>query len=122
MTITRLTIAQYERAFVWKNKRFAGILGPGSHWIVTPFANVSVQLFDITTAEFDHPRVDLLLKEERAVMEQHFDVIELGEQEVGVVYKNDKLAGLLAPGKRQLYWKASVPVRVEKIDISADAE
>ena len=33
MTIKRLTVAQHERALVWKNKVFAGILEPGDrHW------------------------------------------------------------------------------------------
>lgn len=122
MTITRLIIAQYERALVWKSKRFAGILEPGVRWIVTPFANVAVQLYDITVPEFEHPRVDLLLKEARAEMERYFDIVELTEQEVGVVYKNGKLSGVLPPGKRQLYWKGPVEVSVTKIDISTDPE
>lgn len=122
MTITRLIIAQYERALVWKSKRFAGILEPGVRWIVTPFANIAVDLYDITTPEFEHPRVDLLLKEARADMERYFQIVELTEQEVGVVYKNGKLAGVLPPGKRQLYWKGPVDVTVTKMDIATDPE
>src|SRR5688572_21768201 len=122
MTITRLIIAQYERALVWKSKRFAGILEPGVRWIVTPFASVAVQIYDTTVPEFEHPRIDLLLKEARAVMEQNFDIVEIGEHEVGVVYKNGKLAGVLPPGKRQLYWKGAVEVSVTKLDISSDPE
>ena len=33
-----------------------------------------------------------------------------------VVYKNGRVAGLVAPGKRQLYWRGSVDVRVDKFD------
>ena len=122
MTITRLVIAQYERALMWKSKRFAGILEPGVHWILAPFETAFVQLYETTVPEFEHPRVDLLLKEARDTMERHFDIVEVGEHEVGVVYKNGKLAGVLAPGKRQLYWKGSIEVSVTRIDISKDAE
>ncbi len=32
----------------------------------------------------------------------------LTDNEAGLVYKNGKLAGVLAPGKRQLYWKGPI--------------
>ena len=102
---TRLTIAQSERALLWRQGRFVGILEPGVRWIVQPFACVAVQLYDLRVPEFEHPRVDELLAQARATMERHFQIVELGEQEMGVVYKDGTLAGTLAPGKRQLYWK-----------------
>ena len=49
------------------------------------------------------PRVDFLIKEAGATMQKYFDVVELTEHEAGLVYKNGKLVGVLAPGKRQLY-------------------
>jgi regulator of protease activity HflC (stomatin/prohibitin superfamily) len=39
-----------------------------------------------------------------------------------VVYKNGRVAGLVAPGKRQLYWRGPVDVRVEKFDFSKEFE
>ena len=122
MTIKRVMVAQHERVLVWKNKAFAGVLQPGRHWLVQPLGPVETQLFDLTKPEFEHAHVDFLVKEERAVMEKHFDIVELTENEVGLVYKNGKLAGVLAPGKRQLYWKGPIEVKVEKIDISTDLE
>lgn len=115
---TRLIIARHERALVWKNRSFAGILESGVRWIVAPFEKVAVELYDMTVPEFEHPHVDQLLKEARSTMEQHFDIVEVGAQEVGAVYKDDRLVSVLAPGKRQLYWKGPVQVRVSKIDIS----
>src|SRR5262249_45416575 len=50
------------------------------------------------------------------------DIVELTDSETGLVYKNRKLAGVLAPGKRQLYWKGPIEVKVEKIDLNADLE
>ena len=45
-------------------------------------------------------------------------IVELGDREVGLVYKNERLAGVLAPGTRQLYWRGPVNVRVEVRDIA----
>ena len=118
MSTKRITIAQHERALVWKNGAFWRVLEPGVHWLFAPLARLSVEKYDLTVPEFEHARVDFLVKEARATVERYFDVVELGEREVGVVYKNGKLAGVLAPGKRQLYWRGPVEVRVEKHDIA----
>lgn len=112
---TRLTIAQSERALLWRRGQFVGILEPGVRWVMQPFACIAVHLYDSRVPEFEHPRVDELLAQARATMERHFQIVELSEQEMGVVYKNGSLAGVLAPGKRQLYWKGPIDVRVEKV-------
>jgi regulator of protease activity HflC (stomatin/prohibitin superfamily) len=39
-----------------------------------------------------------------------------------VIYKNGRIASLVAPGKRQLYWRGPVEVRVEKFDFSKEFE
>ena len=122
MTIKRITVAQHERALVWKNKTFAGVLEPGKHWLIAPMSDVQAQLYDLTVPEFEHTRVDFLIKEASATMQKYFDIVELTEHEAGLVYKNGKLAGVLAPGKRQLYWKGPIEVKVEKVDIAAAPE
>ena len=112
---TRLHIAQSERALLWKQGRFVGILEPGVRWVVQPFACIAVQLYDLRVPEFEHPRLDELLTQARATMERHFQIVELDAREIGVVYKNGTLAGVLAAGKRQLYWKGPTDVRVQKV-------
>jgi len=122
MTIKRVWIAQHERALVWENKVFANVLEPGKHWLIKPFGSVEIQVYDLTVPEFEHARVDFLVKEARETLEKYFDIVELTDSEAGLVYKNGKLAGVLAPGKRQLYWRGPIAVKVEKIDISQHVE
>ena len=62
---TRLTIAQSERALLWRQGRFVGILEPGVRWVVQPFASIAVQLYDLRVPEFEHPRLDELLTQAR---------------------------------------------------------
>jgi len=118
----RVWIAQHERALVWENKRFSGVLEPGKHWLIKLFGTVEFQVYDLTVPEFEHPRVDFLVKEARPTMDNYFHIVELTDSEVGLVYKNGKLSSVLAPGKRQLYWKGPIEVKVEKIDLSVDLE
>ncbi|MFL6603456.1 MAG: hypothetical protein ACJ8R9_19305 [Steroidobacteraceae bacterium] len=64
----RITVAQHERALAWKNKTFARVLEPGKHWLIAPMSEVQAQLYDLTVLEFEHPRVDFLVKEARDTM------------------------------------------------------
>jgi regulator of protease activity HflC (stomatin/prohibitin superfamily) len=120
--IKQITIAQHERGLVFRNRSFKTVLEPGVHRIFDPLKRTEVQVYDLAAPEFAHPRVDFLLKEARETIEKHFTIVELGESEVGLVYKNAKLAGVLPPGSRQLYWRGPVDVRVEALDISKEFE
>ena len=118
----RITIARHERGLVFRNRSFETILEPGVHWLTGPFARIDVQVYDLTVPEFEHPRIDFLVKEARAMIERHFEIVELCDREAGVVYKQGRVAGVLAPGQRQLYWKGPVDVRVERYDLAEQFE
>jgi regulator of protease activity HflC (stomatin/prohibitin superfamily) len=116
----RIVIAQHERGLLFRKRSFETILEPGIHWI--PRKETQVEIFDLTVPEFQHARADFLLKDARSTVDEHLQVVETSDREVGVVYKNGKLAGVLAPGKRQLYWRGPIDVRVVKQDISKEFE
>lgn len=113
MGIRRITIARHERALVFRDRSFETILEPGVYWRFDPLGRSEVQVHDVTVPEFEHPRIDVLVKEARPLMERHFQIVDVGDREVGVVYKRDRVAGILAPGRRQLYWRGAIDVRVE---------
>ena len=120
--IKRITIAQHERGLLFRNRSFEAVLEPGVYRIFDPLKRTEVQVYDLTVPEFEHPRVDFLLEEARETVANYFAVVQIGSSEVGVVYKNGKVSGVLAPGTRQLYWRGAIEVRVDRHDISADFE
>ena len=120
--IKRQVIAQHERGLYLKDRSIVKILDPGVYWIHDPMGRVKVDVYDITEPAFAHPYEDVLIKDQTALCDKYFQRVELGEYEVGLVYKNDKLASVLAPATRQLYWKGPVDVRVEVQDIASDFE
>jgi regulator of protease activity HflC (stomatin/prohibitin superfamily) len=120
--LKRLTVAQYERALVFRERSLERVLTPGVYWLWDPLQRLAVQTFDVNTPELALPRADVLVAESRALLEPQVQVVELGDREVGLVYKNERLAGVLAPGTRQLYWRGPVQVRVEVRDISRESE
>jgi regulator of protease activity HflC (stomatin/prohibitin superfamily) len=116
--LKRLMVAQYERALVFRERSLKRVLTPGVYWLWDPLSRVAVQTFDVSAPEVTLPRADVLLAEARAALEPLVQIVELGDREVGLVYKNERLAGVMAPGTRQLYWRGPVRVRVEVRNIA----
>ena len=116
----RIVIARHERGLYLEDRSISRILGPGVYWIMDALGRVSVQVYDVTKPEFAHPYQDVLVAAQAELTARHFQVIELGEQDVGLVYKNGRLSTVLAPGTRQLYWKGPVEVRVDVLSIAQD--
>lgn len=118
--IKRVVVAQHERGLYLKDRSIVRILGPGTYWIVDPLERVRIELRDVTVPEFVHPQAEILIKEQAELCQRHFQVVELGEREVGVVYRNGKLISILAPATRALYWRGPIEVRVQVLPIETD--
>src|SRR3984957_4158967 len=118
----QITIAQHERGLLFRNRSFVAVLEPGVRWICDPLRRTEVQICDLTVPEFEHPRVDFLLAAAGGAITAHFQVVEIYDREVGLAYKNGNITGVLAPGKRQLYWRGPIEVGVVRQDISENFE
>jgi regulator of protease activity HflC (stomatin/prohibitin superfamily) len=116
----RIVIAQNERGLHLYDRRLAAILEPGVYRWFDPLRRHEVQRYDLSVAEFDHPWLDVLLRTEPALVARHFQVVETGEHQVGLIYKNGRLAGVLPPATRQAYWRGPVEAKVELLDIGSD--
>src|SRR6185295_9617605 len=118
--LKRLSVAQYERALVFRERSLERVLTPGVYWLWDPLQRLAVKVFDVNTPELTLPRAEMLIAESRALLDPHVQVVELGDREVGLLYKNERLSGVLAPGSLQAYWRGPVKVRVEVRDIGAE--
>ena len=116
----RVNIAHNERGVKLRSGSFEAVLESGTHSVFG--GQVEVHICNLAVPEFEHPRVDILVKDARERLARYFMIVELGENEAGVVFKNGRLSGVLAPGKRQLYWRGPVEVRVERQDITRELE
>ena len=116
----RIVIAQNERGLHFYDQRLIAILEPGIYRWFDWKNRHDVQRYDLTVAEFEHPWLDVLLQSDQALVERHFQVVETGEQQVGLIYKSGRLSGVLPPATRRVYWRGPVEVRVELIDIAHD--
>ncbi|HTU67733.1 MAG TPA: slipin family protein [Steroidobacteraceae bacterium] len=118
LMLKRVKVALYERALVYRDRNLERVLMPGKYWLVG--RGVEVKVYDVSQAELELPRAEVLVAEARALLEPCVQIVELGDREVGLVYKNGLLSGVLGPGARRLYWRGPVAVRVDVRDISTE--
>lgn len=120
--IKRIVIAQHERGLYLKNRSVKNVLEPGIHWMLDVFGRKQVEVYDISKPEFKHAYEDIIVKENKVLSEKYFQVVELGDHEVGYVSMDGKLVSVLAPATRQLYWKGPIDVKLEVQNIEKDYE
>lgn len=118
----RIVIAQHERGLFLKDRSLTAVLEPGVHRIFDPLRRVEVQIHDLTVTEFTHPQADTFVKSVPELVARHFHVVQLGDAEAGLVFKDGVLVDVLAPASRRLYWKEPAKVEVEILDVSEQLE
>lgn len=113
----RIVVAEYERALLIKNRSVKRVLEPGVYRFIDPLFRIEVQIYDLNEPEFVFDKLDYLIKQKPDLVKKYFQLVELGEFQIGLIYKNGRLDSVLEPGTRQLYWKGPVDVKVEVINI-----
>ena len=122
----RITVTPSQRAIEYRDGRIVSIAGPG---VISRFfssGRIEYQVVDIFEPEVKLANVESHLRAEAGVnhanvLAEHIDIVDVAPDQMGMVYKQNRLSGLLAPGARALYWKNSVPVRVELVPLSEPA-
>ena len=118
--IKRIVISDYQRGLEYNENSLVRVLEPGVYWYLDPKSRIRIDVYDISEPKFDHPHLDTMLKLKPGLMERYFQVLELNEMQVGLVYKNGALDSLVMPSTRAVYWNGPIGVQIEVIDISVD--
>lgn len=124
--IKRNVVAQHERALYLNDRTIEKVLEPGVYWMFDPLGRKAIEVYDIKQPQFKHAGEEFIVKQQKALCDKYFQVVELGDHEVGYLYVDNKLTDVLFPSTRQLYWKQPFDVRVEiqniekSYDVAAD--
>jgi len=118
----RVVVGDGERALLYRNRRLEDVLGPGVYTRFDAGAKVELRVFDVSTVEYSGKDVDVLIDSLGERLGETFVLADVGTGEVGLVSRNGKLAEVLAPGSRKLYWKGPVKVTVETLALDAALE
>ena len=118
----RTVISPTERGLMIKDKAIVDILGAGVYWHVPAFGSARIEIVPIVDAQCRYPHIDMLAKTNPELAARCFTIVDLADNEVGIVYQDNKLTDLLAPGTTTLYWKGLVETVVHRVDTSAVLE
>ncbi len=115
----KIDIADNERAFLFEKNRFAGVLEPGRYRFFSA-GNIRVETFDVTSRELVHGLGKLLVSTFADKTREYLASYQLSDTEVGLLYIDDQLVELVAPGSFKMYWKGADRIELKRIDITRD--
>jgi regulator of protease activity HflC (stomatin/prohibitin superfamily) len=117
-----IDIADNERALLYRRNRLLGVLTPGRHCVLRLAGSTRVEVYDISDVVFSEPRAKFLMNSRGELLDQHIERFEMGDNEVGLFYRDGHLKDVLAPGSFMAVWRNVERVRVDVIDISGNCE
>ena len=79
---------------------------------------VRLESHDISEINFVTSKTKFFVTVYRDKLAQYVDAYEMGDQQVGVLYRNGHFTEILAPGSFKAVWKGVEDVKVDVIDIS----
>ncbi|MBB1368389.1 slipin family protein [Pseudoalteromonas sp. SR44-5] len=112
-------ITENQRVLVYKNQQLIDVLTPGKHkrW---DFKNeLSFVYFDINTLYFSEQNAERLYRNNPQLSEHIFHC-KLSNTEVGLLYVNDLLEGIVAPSEQLYLWQDAGDIRLEKVSIDEE--
>ena len=116
--LQKFIVRKHERGLLFKDGDFIGFLAPGTYRYWSLFRHFSVERFDLSFAQFEHRLTDYLLEAQRDTVDRLFHIVETRADELALVYLNERVAAVVGPAERALYWKGVVSVRVERFDLT----
>ncbi len=118
--LKRILVGDQNRVLLIRKGRFERVLEPGEYWVFG--RGIETQNFCLTNLVFESTWADYLVKEQADLAERLFTIVETTDTQVAVIYMNGKLARVLGPGKRVLYWRGPVEVTSQVIDVARERQ
>lgn len=116
--LKRFVVKKNERGLLMSEGDFVSILEPGQYQRFDWQDRLTVTTFSLQSPLFDHPLAQYLRGQEPALVEQHFEAMDLAQHEAGLRFEDGRLVELLAPDSRRLYWKGQVEHGLQRIDLN----
>ncbi|MGR8978734.1 MAG: slipin family protein [Gammaproteobacteria bacterium] len=118
----KIIITEAQRGLLFKERQFVKILPPGAYALWDWLGRIQFQIETITdTLEQDIGAELLNLAQlHQKDFAPYLELWETSDCEVGLVYQNEVLKDIKAPGRQGAYWKTQNRIRIDKVDIGKD--
>ena len=116
-------IADTELGLLYHDRVFQKVLGPGVHRRLPNMAvRTEVHKLDLRALPVRDAALEALYLTRPEAVTQHFVVADVADNELGLVFDDGKLIGLLGPGERAFYPKHLRQITVRLHDAAAEVE
>ncbi len=116
-----LLVTENQRVLVFKNQKLTDVLLPGKHKIWDFKNDVEFVTYDIDELYFSESSADRLYRSSD-ILRSHISHWKLNNSEVGLLYVDEQLQGIVAPGEHLYMWKDAAELRLERVAIDDNIE
>lgn len=111
-----VTVAENQRVLMLKSQQLADVLLPGKHKMWDFKNELEFVTFDINELFFSEKNADRLFRNSET-LRNHISHWKLSSSEVGLLYVDDLLQGIVAPGEHIYAWKDTGELRLDTLSI-----
>lgn len=111
-----VTVAENQRVLMLKSQQLADVLLPGKHKMWDFKNELEFITFDINELFFSEKNADRLFRNSET-LRNHISHWKLSSSEVGLLYVDDLLQGIVAPGEHIYAWKDTGELRLDTLSI-----
>ena len=111
-----------QKAFLYEDGQLAQVLEAGVHRVSILGANKVLETYALTDFYFDNKNAKFLLNEFGELLDKHITKRQLGDFEIGLLYRDGQLVDIFPPGSFLSYWNTSESVHLEMINIKDNFE
>lgn len=123
MVIKTERIAATELGLVYRDRVFQKVLGPGVHRrLSNPAADTEVCKLDLQHMPVRNAALDALYLTRPDIVAEHFVVADVADNQIGLVFADGKLAGVIGTGDRAFHARKLRKIEVRTIDAETDID
>ena len=116
----KVVVKDDERAFLVRDGRFERLLGPGRFIALDYGRRLTAEVVKVARAEIAADKALLFAKSHPAVAAEHFEIVQVGANEVAIVSHDGEPKHLVLPNTTRAFWKTITRVDVERIDATRE--
>jgi regulator of protease activity HflC (stomatin/prohibitin superfamily) len=116
----KVVVKDDERAFLVRDGRFERLLGPGRFIALDYGRRLTAEVVKVARAEIAADKALLFAKSHPAVAAEHFEIVQVGANEVAIVSHDSEPKHLVLPNTTRAFWKTITRIDVERIDATTE--
>jgi regulator of protease activity HflC (stomatin/prohibitin superfamily) len=116
----KVVVKDDERAFLVRDGRFERLLGPGRFVSLDYGRRLMAEVVKVARAEIAADKALLFAKSHPVVAAEHFEIVQVGPNEVAIVSLDGEPKHLVLPNTTRAFWKTITKVDVERIDATTE--